>query len=456
MAYYKLLAPFVVGVVLQSAGRARSMSVVPIARVPSKAFVRNSAASKYVDDVKDWLESENMIYTELSHRFETSSSNHTLYFLQLETPPSKSLLLHLLQSPTSLDECLPAGLTRNMTDNGICPGDAVHPSPVIHLHQDVWCNPHTGPIVRARLLCRQGRVASRIFARKTVVRRIDGPTATSFLQRHHLWGAIKAKYSYGLFAKNNQTEAGTSSANELVDGDEVLVAVATFSSRRHVQRGTRIHRSHELIRFCSRRDGTVVGGITKLLSAFVKDCAPDDIETVIDRDWGVGSTGWHPLGFETVAIMPPVVMAISANDGTRRHLVGAGIKPEEFSVPSTGSLSTRQDRIGLTAAALEELASIEGYDDALNCLDHHGFHPVHDAGVERLLMILPSKGADGQQQSVTQAWKSSTPNYAAEYYSSNAGINALLRNAGRVFEADPINRLALWRSPDEPATICCR
>lgn len=431
MTFCKPLA-VVVGAVLQNCRVSSSISVTAITKRVPRSFVVNAARLSelptYVEDVQDWLNRENLTYTQLSCQYESSSPNHTLYFLQLKTHQGDPLLLHLLQSPMSIDECMPSGLTQDMTDNGIVLQNAVVSSPIIHLHQDVWCNPRTGPIARSRLLCRLGKVVSRIFARKTVVRRIDGPTATSFLQQHHLWGATKARYSYGLMVKN-QTKITSSPTYDSTCSDETLVAVATFSSRRHVQRGAKMHNSHELIRFCSRRDGTVVGGLMKLLAAFVKDCAPDDIVTVIDRDWGVGSTCWHPLGFETVAVMPPLPMVIGATDGTRRHLVGAGIRPETCRKVSAPLLTTRQERIGLPITVLEELAFIYDYDDAINCLSNRGFHPVHDAGVERLLMIIPSKAAEGLQSSVPEIWKSSQPTYAATYYSNNAGINAMLRNA---------------------------
>lgn len=509
-------------VVAVAAASAMMPSKMPSSSCSNSALqqhVNIPTTHRYVEEVKDWLESENVAYTQLSHRLETTTplsthmQQHTLHFLQLETKQknkNSSMLLHLLPSPMSLEECLPAGLTRTMTDKGISflgtssddanttataksSGSSPPPSPlpIIHLHQDVWSHARAGPIVRARLLFRlcgaaaaagniaaggtvgrRADTATRIFARQTVARRIDGPTATAFLHQHHLWGATKTKYSFGLYYRYATTTkptqqqhhgaaATTSSSTKrgnqvgsIHDDDDVLVAVATFSSRRHVQRGggttKKVHRSHELIRYCARRDGTVVGGITKLLAAFLKSTAAavapvDDIVTVIDRDWGAGGTGWHPLGFATVAVMPPVTMAICAKDGTRRHLVGAGIismEPEEgefckSNATTSSLLSSRPDRMGLPKAVLEELASIDNYEGAMKCLDRHGFYPVHDAGVERLFMVLPSikkevdKGAMllQQQQRIESLWKSSIPTYATSYYSNNSGINALLRNA---------------------------
>jgi len=283
---------------------------------------------------------------------------------------------------------------------------------MIHLHEDVWRA--KTEIVRCRLMTRLGHVSSRIFARKTTVQRIDAPTAMGFLEQHHLWGATKAKYYYGLFSKNNK------------EGE--LVAVATFSSRRKVIRGGQPHRSHELVRFCARRDGVVVGGITKLIKAFTLDQKPDDIITVVDRDWGPGD-GWHQLGFETVHVMPPLVMAVSS-DGTRRHLVGAGIRNEEAAAASKG-------RTGLPSFVLSALEKCGNKPDAaIACLSRHHFYPVYDTGVERLIMVVPNslsathtENKGSQELNATMLWESSVPSYAKAYYSTNPGIFSLLKQA---------------------------
>ena len=124
--------------------------------------------------------------------------------LELTTPVDRPpVLLHLLPSPSCSKECVSPILTKQMTDS--------FSLPIIHLHQDVWRAKQD--IVCNRLLMRLGRTNSRIFARKTTVKRINGDVARCFLQEHHLWSATKAKHNYGLF---------DSVTNE-------LVAVATFS-----------------------------------------------------------------------------------------------------------------------------------------------------------------------------------------------------------------------------------
>ena len=88
------------------------------------------------------------------------------------------------------------------------------------------------------------------------------------------------------------------------------MAVASFGPRRRVVRAGKQHSSHELIRFCTLVNGQVVGGLSKLVTHFVREHKADDVVTVIDRDWGAAGSGWHRLGFDTVHVMPSLVMAV--------------------------------------------------------------------------------------------------------------------------------------------------
>jgi hypothetical protein len=314
---------------------------------------------------------------------------------------------------------------------------------IIHLHQDVWTQKKD--IVKCRLLAQLGQ-SKRIFARKTVSRRINATYAMEFLDHHHLWGATRAKYYYGLFVvpkpnKKDSDKDTTAAADE----EEELVAVATFSTRRKIVRDGVPHRSHELLRFCAKRDSNVVGGISKLIKIFVREVQPDDIVTVVDRDWGGGS-GWHGIGFETVQVHAPMVMAVHPNEpGMRRHLIGAGIGSDA--------------RPGLPSLVQDELESIRDAQEALQCLERHGYFPVSDAGVERLLKLIVKNSTtttttgreeeknDHDPVSRTQhLWRHSQPKYAPSYYSPSSGISALLRYAEQDAQPTEEELEASWRA----------
>lgn len=304
---------------------------------------------------------------------------------------------------------------------------------IIHLHEDVWYS--KTDIVQCRLRTRllgsntnnnNNNSYRRIYARKTKVKRIDAGTAIPFLQKHHLWSATKARYYYGLFLPSSKGKIGAKTTSDAGSNDnDELVAVATFSTKRKILRGTTVTRSHELIRFCSRVDSVVIGGITKLIRAFIKEQEPvDDIVTVVDRDWGPGD-GWHAIGFETIHVSAPLFMVVK--DGIRRHLVGAGIKNNDVlgSSSATKSNEISTGRPGIEEHVFEELASLNTHEEALNCLERNDYYPVYDAGVERLVMSLSNAQSSAASSSFEEtSMQDST--YAATYRTNNSGISAIL------------------------------
>jgi hypothetical protein len=317
--------------------------------------------------------------------------------------------------------------------------------PIIHLHEDIWRNERTHSIVQLRLLFRLGAAVAtphrRLYARKTVVQRIDRITAQNFLLRHHLWGTTYSKYSYGLFDKTTKSNDCINSNNSDTYTERGrLVAVATFSSGRSVHRGQgpekRIYHSYELIRTCSCGDTSVMGGISKLISAFIKDHSRtskpvDDVVTVIDRDWGIGQSNWYTLGFTTVATMLPIPMAIKSKDGSRRHLIGGGIQNEDDVNVDGAKLDSPHIRYGLPKNILHELESINSFNEAKQCLHRHGYYLIYDAGVERLLLLASNKPGGFEKESIQSLWKSSTPQYASHHYSNNSGIDAIIQHVAK-------------------------
>lgn len=383
------------------------------------------------------------------------------------------ILLHLIPTPSRSEECLPPKFQKDLTDyfnqhNGEDLGFSTHRkeySKIIHLHEDIWntkrdivyhrlmaqlgLGVYIGSAIQGESNERSGRSdIRRIFARKTTVRRMQSPVAMQFLDEHHLWGATKAKHNYGLFTVNNNKKQ-----NKDLNKEE-LVAVATFSSRRKIVRSGKPHQSHELLRFCSKRDSNVVGGISKLIKAFVREKKPDDIVTVVDRDWGDGS-GWYSLGFHTVATMNPIVMVVCASntdDGfihtTRRHLVGAGIRTfdtteSKFNRTGDTCISAKKiDRIGLSTDVLEKLNRVDSVEEVLQTLSEYNYFPIYDTGVERMMKIV-SYDPNGNQiiaskSNVVEMWQNSQPTYAKEYYSPNLGIATLLNHTSMLPSALPL------------------
>ena len=408
--------------------------------------------SSFNDVVTSFLDKEGIDWSYLDYDWKTNANLDVSNRIIVFSPPSSSSAnarpstgLHIIPSPTSLEDALSPNLTRSMTtlcttDTSAIQSNDHLPQQMVHLHQDVWRQ--KSDIVKKRLLARAGRIKTRVFARKTTCKRIDKPTAFAFLEQNHLWGGVRAKHNYGLFALER-------------DGDdevEVLVVVASFGPKRRVVRPcndgngkfmdghNKKRSSFELLRFSSRVDGQVVGGLGKLIKTFTNLHEPDDIVTVVDRDWGTAS-GWEQLGFHSVAVMPSLVMAIDGN-GIRRHMVGAGIKPTDDEEildinfnSDQGDHSGRQGqagsivkgfRPGLSCYALDKLGvvPVDDHQTALKNLAECGFFPVYDVGVERLILFV--EDGDVTHSDAMKRWEGSVPRYAEAYYSPVSGIQALL------------------------------
>lgn len=345
----------------------------------------------FIHEVTQWLDRNDIPWTD---RVETEGSCRMLAISDTRTK------LHLLptepRSPT---------LTKGLTDSTRQLMMMMNET-IIHLHQDVW-EQHP-EIVHARLihkllLGRQRRIRdnedncyfSRIFARKTTVERLSKVEAVEFLNQHHLWGGVSSsncKYYYGLMSSST-----TTTTTMVQENRNELVAVAAFSARRKVVRNGRVHRSVELVRYCSK--GAVVGGISKLVKTFVRNHSPDDIVTVIDRDWGPAN-GWYSLGFEPCQSLPPSLWVVETKTGIRTSLVG---QLDETKLPFLKDLLT---------------------SPCERTLSRHGYVAIYGAGMERLLKIC-----NNATESAQDLWDHSVPCYPSSYYSEHPGVAALLQQA---------------------------
>ena len=130
-----------------------------------------------------------------------------------------------------------------------------------------------------------------IFARNCELRRIDKPTAKAFLDAYHRLGDTTCRYRYGLFTRR------TTGAGETSLPAGTLVAGSTFSNARRWQKGESVVSSYEWIRYASIDGLRVVGGMGKLLQAFIDDVHPDDIMSYADADWPDGGDAYRTLGF---------------------------------------------------------------------------------------------------------------------------------------------------------------
>lgn len=117
----------------------------------------------------------------------------------------------------------------------------------------------------------------RIHARLCTVRRIDKPVSSAFLQANHPFGDAACRYRYGVFF-----------------GEE-LIAVGTFSSIRHIILAGADSSSCEWVRYASLDGLQVMGGMGKVLKAFIDEVHPGDIMTYAPHGFSGGA--YVRLGF---------------------------------------------------------------------------------------------------------------------------------------------------------------
>ena len=119
----------------------------------------------------------------------------------------------------------------------------------------------------------------RVFARNCEVKKTDKKTAQQFLDHYHLMCSTQSAYNMGLYLDNE------------------LLAVASFSKGRKMNRLSEHERSYELIRFCCKSGVSVSGGLSKLIKHFYLEKDAGDIMTYVDKQWGDGDA-FLKLGFK--------------------------------------------------------------------------------------------------------------------------------------------------------------
>jgi hypothetical protein len=125
-----------------------------------------------------------------------------------------------------------------------------------------------------------------VFARNCIVSKLDKSTAEEFLDNYHLMNSTQSAFNYGLYCKDE------------------LLAVASFSKGRKMNRLPEHKRSFELIRFCCKEGITITGGLTKLIKNFCKEKSAGDIMTYIDKQFSSGES-FIKAGFVKHSETPP-------------------------------------------------------------------------------------------------------------------------------------------------------
>jgi AraC-like DNA-binding protein len=151
-------------------------------------------------------------------------------------------------------------------------------------------------IVKSRILHKLGLVGTKIYARNTNVQELTPEIARSFLKDTHIQGPGTNSIYLGLIDKK----------------DNSVVSVMSFS-KPSIAKGSN-DAEYELNRFSSKCP--VVGGASKLFSAFITKYSPSSIISYSDLRWGEGNL-YYNLGFVFTHTTNPNYWYIDKN--SRKH-----------------------------------------------------------------------------------------------------------------------------------------
>ncbi len=200
-------------------------------------------------------------------------------------------------------------------------------SEIGYLNINIWQHQyiHKKEILLSRINSLLGS-SVKVYARKTIIKRLNKPFTESFLNTNHLQGWATARYKYGLYIA------------------DICYAVITFSNPKTFINAHHQIKSYELVHFANKNNYTVVGGLSRLIDHFKKEINPDEIMTYIDLDWSDGKK-YKNLGFKEIEVLAPISFYFDERSGKRinqKKLSLITIENEKLhKVFNTGSLKLK-------------------------------------------------------------------------------------------------------------------
>lgn len=152
---------------------------------------------------------------------------------------------------------------------------------IYHIWEYEWNDPRQHDIIISQIFNLFGINTKKIYARKCDIREVPSHEARSFLNKNHIQGHRSSRYRYGLYYNDE------------------LVSIMTFGKDRFIDKSD----SWQLLRFCSKKGYSVVGGASRLFKHFIREIDPDKIVSYCDIAKGRGTT-YEKLGFRLDRITP--------------------------------------------------------------------------------------------------------------------------------------------------------
>jgi len=154
---------------------------------------------------------------------------------------------------------------------------------LIHIWEDEWLYKNNIIISMINNILKLNK--TKIYARNTIFKKINNKEAKNFLIKNHLQGYIPAKWSFGLYYKNE------------------IISVMTFSKTRKLLGSN--NNNIELLRFCNKLNTNVIGGASKLFKNS-KIYFNTDIISYAKQDWVLKDNNiYNLLNFKFIHITKP-------------------------------------------------------------------------------------------------------------------------------------------------------
>ena len=165
---------------------------------------------------------------------------------------------------------------------------------LIHIWEDDWLDKKD--IVKDIIQSKLG-MNDKIPARKCTIKEVSSKESKEFLEKYHIQGNVNASIRIGLYY------------------DDSLVEIATFGKLRNILHSNGQENQYELYRLCSKSGYTVVGGVSKLLTYFIRKYQPKQIVSYANLDISNGNV--YNSFFKKISITSPGYYW--AKDGYKYH-----------------------------------------------------------------------------------------------------------------------------------------
>lgn len=168
---------------------------------------------------------------------------------------------------------------------------------LITIFSDEWNNKKD--IVKSRLTTILSKNNNTIGARKFSIKEVSYKEAKVFLDYNHIQGSSVSKFNIAL-----------------VDDNNTIYSLMTFSNRRIALGGKKLDNEYELLRFANLIGHTIPGAASKLLTFFIKKYDPKSIISYADLRWSIGNL-YNKLSFNQLIDEP--IGYFYMDDYTKRY-----------------------------------------------------------------------------------------------------------------------------------------